>query len=78
MQLRLFLVFFSFLVAVVVAQAQTPGTGAVTITGAEQGPIYPCGNTSCPTYDSGQITITVSGFNAVTNYSRNGGQKTSQ
>src|SRR2546423_2534814 len=79
MQLRLFLAFFtSLLVAVVVAQAQTPATGAVTITGAEQGPIYPCGNTSCPTYDSGQITITVSGFNAVTNYSRNGGQKTSQ
>src|SRR5436190_22660132 len=68
----------SILLAFGLAQAQTPGTGAVTITGAEQGPIYPCGNTSCPTYDSGQITITVSGFNAVTNYSRNGGQKTSQ
>src|SRR2546430_13916305 len=79
MPLRLFLAFFpALLVAFVVAQAQTPATGAVTITGAEQGPIYPCGNTSCPTYDSGQITITVSGFNAVTNYSRNGGQKTSQ
>src|SRR6266403_1133895 len=53
MPLRLFLAFFtSLLVAVVVAQAQTPATGAVT--------------------------ITVSGFNAVTNYSRNGGQKTSQ
>src|SRR2546421_9635787 len=77
MQLRLFLAFFtSLLVAAGVAQAQTPGTGAVTISGAEQGPIYPCGNTSCPTYDSGQITITVNGFNAVTNYSRNGGAKT--
>src|SRR3989440_9087490 len=78
MQLRLLLVFFSFLVAVVVAQAQTPGTGAVTISGSEQGPIYPCGNASCPTYDSGQITITVNGFNAIANYSHTGGQKTSQ
>jgi hypothetical protein len=80
MQLRLFLAFFTSLliVAVGIAQAQTPGTGTVTISGAEQGPIYPCGTTSCPTYDSGQITITVNGFNAVTNYSRNGGQKTSQ
>src|SRR5256885_7176380 len=79
MQLRLFLAFFtSFLVAVGVAQAQTPGTGTVTISGSEQGPIYPCGNASCPTYDSGQITITVNGFNALTNYSRNGGQKKTQ
>src|SRR2546428_12569550 len=77
MQLRLFLAFFTSLliVAVGIAQAQTPGTGTVTISGAEQGPIYPCGTTSCPTYDSGQITITVNGFNAVTNYSRNGGQE---
>src|SRR5437660_6062997 len=68
----------SILVAFGAAQAQTPGTGTVTISGSEQGPIYPCGNASCPTYDSGQITITVNGFNALTNYSRNGGQKTSQ
>src|SRR5439155_22474161 len=68
----------SILLAFGLAQAQTPGTGAVTISGSEQGPIYPCGNTSCPTYDSGQITITVNGFNAVTNYSHTGGQKTSQ
>src|SRR5437763_15411465 len=51
--------------------------GLITISGSEQGPIYPCGNTSCPTYDSGQITITVNGFNAVTNYSHTVGQKTS-
>src|SRR5438046_1189661 len=68
----------SILLAFGLAQAQTPGTGAGTISGSEQGPIYPCGNTSCPTYDSGQITITVNGFNAVTNYSHTGGQKTSQ
>ncbi len=81
MQLRLcVLAVFStsVLVAFGVARAQTPGTGTVTISGSEQGPIYPCGNTSCPTYDSGQITITVNGFNAVTNYSHTGGQKTSQ
>ncbi len=66
------------LVAFGLAQAQTPGTGAVTISGSEQGPIYPCGNASCPTYDSGQITITVNGFNASTKYSHAGGQKTSQ
>src|SRR6266567_17680 len=80
MQLRLFLAFFTSLliVAVGIAQAQTPGTGTVTISGSEQGPIYPCGNTSCPTYDSGQITITVNGFNASTKYSHAGGQKTSQ
>ncbi len=65
-------------VAFGLAQAQTPGTGAVTISGSEQGPIYPCGNASCPTYDSGQITITVNGFNAIANYSHTGGQKTSQ
>ncbi|PYM08345.1 MAG: hypothetical protein DMF15_08750 [Verrucomicrobia bacterium] len=68
----------SILVAFGAAQAQTPGSGTVTINGSEQGPIYPCGNTSCPTYDSGQITITVNGFNASTKYSHAGGQKTSQ
>lgn len=54
--------------------AQTPGSGSVTISGAEQGPVYPCGNSSCPTYDSGQITITVNGFKATTSYSHNGSQ----
>jgi hypothetical protein len=66
------------LISVSVAQAQTPGTGWVTISGSLQGPIYPCGNTTCPTYDSGQITITVNGFNATTSYSHTPGQRTSQ
>jgi hypothetical protein len=60
------------------AHAQTPGNGSVTISGSLQGPIYPCGNTSCPTYDSGQVQIAVNGYIATTNYSRNGGLKTSQ
>src|SRR5205814_9358625 len=58
------------------AQAQTPDTGWVNITGSLLGPIHPCGNTTCPTYDSGQITITVNGFTAATNYSKAGSQKT--
>ena len=53
-------------VALIVAQAQTPGSGWVTITGTLQGPIYPCGNSTCPTYDSGQVTITINGFIAMT------------
>jgi hypothetical protein len=57
-------------VTLVVAQAQTPGTGWVTITGTLQGPIYPCGNSTCPTYDSGQVTITINGFIAMTKYGR--------
>ena len=59
-------------------QAQTPGKGSVTISGSLQGPIYPCGNSSCPTYDSGQIQITVSSYIATANYSRAGGQKFAQ
>jgi hypothetical protein len=54
--------------------AQTAGTGSVTISGALQGPIYPCGNKSCPTYDSGQIQITVNGFSVTTSYSHSPGQ----
>src|SRR5207245_3441711 len=78
MQLRLFLAFFTSLliVAVGIAQAQTPGTGTVTISGSEQGPIYPCGNTSCPTYYSGQITITVDVLNSVNIYCRTDDQRT--
>src|SRR5881296_1344362 len=56
------------------AEAQTPGTGSVLISGTLQGPAYPCGNNSCPTYDSGQITIKVGAFNATTNYGHVGGQ----
>ena len=55
--------------------AQTAGTGSVTITGSLQGPIYPCGNSSCPTYDSGQISITINGYRVTTPYSRSAGQK---
>jgi hypothetical protein len=79
MQLRwrvLAVLFTSFCIILELAQAQTPGTGWVNISGSLQGPIYPCGNSTCPTYDSGQITITVSGFNASTTYSKAGSQKT--
>ena len=65
-----------FALLVDVAVAQTAGTGSVTISGSLQGPKYPCGNSSCPTYDSGQIQITVNGFAVTTNYSHSGGQKT--
>jgi hypothetical protein len=68
--------FTSLCLTLHLAQAQTPGAGWVNITGLLQGPIYPCGNSTCPTYDSGQITVTVNGFNATTNYSKAGSQKT--
>src|SRR5215470_14846461 len=55
--------------------AQTAATGSVTISGTLQGPIYPCGSSSCPTYDSGQIIVTVGGFSATTNYSRTANQR---
>jgi len=57
------------------AEAQTPATAWVNITGTLQGPIYPCGNSSCPTYDSGQVTINVNGFVANASYSKAGSQK---
>jgi hypothetical protein len=57
------------------AIAQNAATGSVTISGTLQGPIYPCGNSSCPTYDSGQISVTVSGFTATTNFSRAANQR---
>jgi hypothetical protein len=79
MQLRLLTLFSAcLLISSVVAGAQTAGSGSVTISGSEQGPAYPCGHRSCPTYDSGQISITVNGFKATTNYSNSGGQKNSQ
>jgi hypothetical protein len=59
-----------FCISLVVAQAQTPGVGSVTISGSLQGPIYPCGNSTCPTYDSGQVTITINGFIAITKFGR--------
>jgi hypothetical protein len=55
--------------------AQTAATGTVTIHGSLQGPIYPCANSSCPTYDSGQISVTVNGFKVSTNYSRTANQR---
>ena len=54
--------------------AQTAGSGTVAISGLEQGPIYPCGNLSCPTYDSGQITLTVNAFTVSTAYNYKYGQ----
>jgi hypothetical protein len=79
MQLRLLTVLVACLsITSVVAAAQMVGSGTVTISGAEQGPVYPCGRRSCPTYDSGQITITVNGFIAATNYSNNQGQRNSE
>jgi len=61
-----------------IATAQTPAQGWVTVSGSLLGPIYPCGNNSCPTYDSGQVQIAVNGYSAAASYSRAGGQKTSQ
>lgn len=54
--------------ASIFAFAQTPGTGSVSLTGALQGPIYPCGRKTCATYDSGQIQIKVANFTVTTNY----------
>jgi hypothetical protein len=59
-----------FCMSVVGARAQTPGVGWVTISGSLQGPIYPCGNSTCPTYDSGQVTITINGFIAMTKFGK--------
>jgi hypothetical protein len=79
MQLRLLACFCaSLLMTSVVGRAQTAGSGTVTIGGSEQGPIYPCGHRYCATYDSGQISITVNGFKAITNYSNTSGQRNSQ
>jgi hypothetical protein len=79
MQLRLRLLaalYAVFCLALNPVRAQTPATGSVTISGSLQGPIYPCGNSTCPTYDSGQVTINVNGFTATANYSKAGSQKT--
>jgi hypothetical protein len=50
------------------SSAQTPATGSVTVNGYLLGPVYPCQSISCPTYDSGQIAISVGGFTATTTY----------
>ena len=67
-----------FLVSFNDLQAQTTGQGWVAISGSVKGPLYPCGNSSCPTYDSGKVTITVNGFSAETNYSYSTGQNTTE
>jgi hypothetical protein len=71
-------VFAVLFIAFTVAQAQTRGSGIVVIRGSLQGPIYPCGNSSCPSYDSGQITISVNGFSVTTNFSHSAGQRKAQ
>src|SRR3984957_18707769 len=38
-----------------------PGTGSVTISGSEQGPVNSCPPNSCPIYDSGNVSVTVNG-----------------
>jgi hypothetical protein len=56
--------------------AQTPGSGSVSLSGTLKGPVYPCGRSTCPTYDSGQIKINVNGFVAATNYANVTSEKT--
>ena len=58
--------------------AQTPATGTVTIQGWDLGPVYPCGNSSCPTYDSGMVQLTVGGFTAISGFSHTIGQSTAE
>src|SRR5947209_16810980 len=67
-----------FLISFNNLQAQTTGQGWVAISGSVKGPLYPCGNSSCPTYDSGKVTITVNGFSAASNYSHSAGQNTTE
>lgn len=59
-------------------QAQTPATGSVVISGSLLGPVYPCGNTSCPTYDYGQVAVGVGSFIAVAPYGSHGGSRAEQ
>jgi hypothetical protein len=72
---RLLLILLVLTSLSIAVTAQTAAVGSVTINGTLQGPIYPCGNRSCATYDSGQIVITVNGFTATTNYSHASNQK---
>src|SRR6266566_5466323 len=73
--LRLLLVVsLSLLVFPKFAESQTPGSGSLFIAGSLQGPVNPCGGAGCPTYDSGQITVSVGGFVAATTYGHVGGQ----
>ena len=70
----LLVVSLSLLVFPKFAESQTPGSGSLFIAGSLQGPVNPCGGAGCPTYDSGQITVSVGGFVAATNYGHVGGQ----
>jgi hypothetical protein len=72
---RLLVAFVLLLLSATATLAQTAGKGSVTITGSLQGPIYLCGNSSCPTYDTGQVAITVNGFTATATYGRSAGQR---
>src|SRR5215467_5858152 len=59
-------------------QAQTPATGSVVISGSLLGPVYPCGSSLCPTYDSGQVTVKVGSYVATAPYGSNGGTRAEQ
>ena len=69
----LLVVSLSLLVFPKFAESQTPGSGSLFIAGSLQGPVNPCGGAGCPTYDSGQITVSVGGFVAATAYGHVGG-----
>src|SRR5215475_14157142 len=59
-------------------QAQTPATGSVVISGSLLGPVYPCGSSLCPTYDSGQVTVKVGSYVATVPYGGRGGTRAEQ
>ena len=59
-------------------QAQTPATGSVVISGSLLGPVYPCGSSLCPTYDSGQVIVKVGSYVATAPYGGNGGTRAEQ
>lgn len=60
--------FLSLIASNNLVQAQTPATGSVVISGSLLGPAYPCGSNSCPTYDSGQVSVNVGGYTASVSY----------
>src|SRR5262244_3148486 len=81
MRSRICVFLVTFLAAIVLAnlaQAQTPATGSVVISGSLLGPVYPCGSRSCPTYDSGQIAVKVGNFTASTTYGHAGNMRAEQ
>lgn len=71
---RVVCIFICFFSSLCFAQTWTAATGTATISGKEQGPIYTCGRSSCATYDSGRIKITVNGFSATVSYSNQSGK----